>query len=155
MRLNRVSKCYRGMCKKYEREYNSWRMMLRRCYEKGYKSYDGYGGRGIEVCTRWQKSFFNFFEDMGKRPSKNHTLDRINNEGNYSKGNCRWATVSEQSRNKRNNRWAKAFGKSKVLIDWSKDRRCRVSYNCILRRINDGWTIKDALTTPKVNHPAL
>jgi hypothetical protein len=63
--------------------------------------YKDYGGRGISVCDRWLKSFTNFYNDMGKRPSSRYSLDRINNNGNYSKSNCRWATCTEQSLNRK------------------------------------------------------
>lgn len=83
-------------------EHNAWKAMKRRCYLETDKAYKNYGGRGIIVCDRWLESFMNFYEDMGDRPSKNHSLDRINNEGNYEASNCKWSTTKEQGRNKRN-----------------------------------------------------
>ncbi|SRR6266404_8515046 len=79
--------------------YLSWSAMIARCMNPRGSHYYLYGGRGITVCDRWL-AFENFLIDMGKRPA-NRTLDRINNDGNYEPGNCRWATVLEQSRNKR------------------------------------------------------
>jgi len=80
-------------------EYNSWRGMMDRCTSPSHKAYKYYGGRGITVCGRWADSFEFFFEDMGVRPHK-HSIDRINNDGNYEPGNCRWATYKMQAANK-------------------------------------------------------
>jgi hypothetical protein len=82
------------------RTYNSWCSMKDRCLRVNHKSYKHYGGRGIKICDRWLHSFLNFLEDMGERP-EGTSIDRINNDGNYEPGNCRWATSKEQSNNKR------------------------------------------------------
>lgn len=82
-------------------EYGAWSKMKGRCYNKTDHSYDDYGGRGITVCDRWRKSFKNFFADMGYRPAHCNSIDRIDNDGNYEPGNCRWATQEIQSRNRR------------------------------------------------------
>lgn len=82
-------------------EYNSWRGMIDRCYLPSGANYHLYGGRDITVCDRWRDSFSNFLEDMGSRPSPNHSIDREDGDKGYSKENCRWATASVQSSNRR------------------------------------------------------
>lgn len=101
-------------------EYAIWSAMKRRCYNPGSYRFCDYGGRGIEVCSRWRESFEAFLMDMGKRPSRLHSIDRYpNNDGNYEPGNCRWATRKEQARNKRNNRKIIIDGVVKIAIDWA------------------------------------
>lgn len=82
-------------------EYEIWGSMKKRCNTPTATHYDNYGGRGIKVCDRWQHSFLAFYEDMGARPTPLHSLDRINNDGNYEPNNCRWATKHEQAINQR------------------------------------------------------
>ena len=81
--------------------YYSWIAMRQRCFNSKNKDFVNYGGRGITVCNRWIDSFINFYNDMGDRPEK-LSLDRIDNDGDYSPSNCRWATVSQQNSNQRN-----------------------------------------------------
>jgi len=81
-------------------EYRTWRHMKDRCYNKNNSKYPRYGGRGITVCERWKDSYLNFIEDMGRKPSPDHSIDRINNDGNYEPENCRWATTQQQGTNK-------------------------------------------------------
>lgn len=82
------------------KEYRAWSAMKSRCNNKAYVLYHRYGGRGITVCQDWLDSFEVFLKDMGRAPSKTHSLDRINNDGGYSKDNCKWSTPKEQANNR-------------------------------------------------------
>lgn len=88
------------MSHKGNRTYETWKGMRERCLRKKCKIYKYYGGRGIKICRRWN-DFAKFLKDMGERPT-GRSIDRINNNGNYEPGNCRWATPLQQSRNRRN-----------------------------------------------------
>lgn len=81
------------------REYAAWLSMKTRCTNSRFPRFKDWGGRGIKVCTRWRESFSNFLADMGRKPSPKHSMDRINNDGDYTPNNCRWATASQQARN--------------------------------------------------------
>ncbi|HEY1814872.1 MAG TPA: hypothetical protein VGG74_21140 [Kofleriaceae bacterium] len=87
-------------------EYSAWAAAIQRCTNPENQSFKNYGARGISVCARWlgNRGFTNFLADMGRRPSSKHSIDRINNDGNYEPSNCRWATAKQQARNKRHRR---------------------------------------------------
>src|ERR1035437_5533989 len=99
-------------------EYIIWGHITQRCYNPSCKQYADYGGRGIKMCQRWFDSFFAFLTDMGPRPN-GLTIDRINNDGNYEPGNCRWATMKEQCSNRRSNVMLEYNGKTMTLRQWS------------------------------------
>lgn len=82
-------------------EFNIWKGILYRCINKNSKSYKNYGGRGITICDEWKNSFINFYDDLGPRPSKMHTIDRIDNNKGYYKDNCKWQIRSYQCINRR------------------------------------------------------
>lgn len=86
-------------------EYRTWRRMIERCENAANDSFEYYGGRGIKVCKRWRASFPAFLADMGRKPTPGHSLDRINNDGDYKPSNCRWSTASVQNNNRR--KWRK------------------------------------------------
>lgn len=106
-------------------EYKIWMAMKTRCGNPHYAQYKDYGGRGIVVCKEWVNSFDTFLKDMGRRPSSQHQIDRIDNNGNYCKENCRWATRREQVLNKSNRRTA-IFNGARILIS---DLAARFSVN--------------------------
>lgn len=124
--------------------YRTWVNMINRCSNPKTIHYHNYGGRGIKVCDRWLK-FENFLEDMGEKP-KNTTIERIWNDGNYESGNCRWATYKEQNNNRRSNHFLTFRGKTQTIAQWS--REIEVNGSTLFDRINNGWTVERALTTP-------
>lgn len=102
-------------------EYKSWLAIKNRCTNKRCKEYNYYGGRGIKVCNRWVKSYETFLKDMGRKPTKFHSLDRFpNNNGNYEPNNCRWATMKEQCSNRRSNVLITYSGERKMASEWAK-----------------------------------
>jgi hypothetical protein len=101
-------------------EYNCYLAIRKRCLNPNNKAYKYYGGRGINISESWLNSFENFLQDMGQRPSKKHSIDRINNQLGYSKDNCKWATKTEQSRNVRSNRLIEFKGQKKCLVEWAE-----------------------------------
>ena len=125
--------------------YNAWRSIIGRCKNESASSFKYYGGRGIKVCLRWHE-FSNFLEDMGERPV-GKSIDRIDNDGDYEPGNCRWATSKEQANNRRSNAYLEFGGERMNLEQWAE--RIGIPSNTLWMRLYDnGWTVKRALTTP-------
>ena len=145
LRANRLP--YRGASRL--REYQIWKLMRLRCENASDKAFDRYGGRGIKVCERWRNSFSDFLADMGRRPSPQHTLDRINNDGDYEPSNCRWATWGQQQNNKRSNRIIAYKGETRTLTEWAALLNMPVT--TLLNRIERlGWPIERAFTRPRM-----
>lgn len=127
-------------------EYRIWHQILRRCCDPKSADYYSYGRRGVKVCDRW-RNFSNFLSDMGPRPSADHSIDRINNDGDYEPGNCRWATPVVQSNNRRSNHIVAAMGRKLSIAEWA--RVTGISQFLIAQRINKlGWPGDIAVTEP-------
>ena len=123
-------------------EYNPWRSMLRRCLNPKDSRYERY--KTIKVHAPWVKSFWQFLADMGPRPSKSYSIDRVDNEGDYVPENCQWATNKEQQRNTRSNYLIAFDGKTQTLAEWSEATglsRCTIEW-----RLRNGWSPEKALT---------
>ncbi len=125
-------------------EYRIWKHIKDRCCNPNDGAYKNYGGRGIQVCDRWLRSFENFIADMGPRPSRCHSIERKDNNKGYEPSNCCWATRAQQSRNKRNNRWFTHDGQTMTLSEWA--RHLQMSPAGILTRLNRGMSVGEALS---------
>jgi hypothetical protein len=126
------------------KEYNTWAGMIKRCNNPKDISYPHYGGKGITVCERWLHSYENFLEDMGRRPSPRHSIDRKDNNKGYTPNNCKWSTFSEQRRNNSMPlRYLTARGETKILSDWAIVAGI---HEATLRgRLRRGWDIGRAI----------
>lgn len=129
-----------GMCE--SPAYRSWAGIIQRCTNPKCKAWESYGGRGITVCERWLK-FENFFADMGPR-APDLSIERIDVNGNYEPGNCKWATKKEQYNNKRNTRLLTHQGETATMSEWA--RRCGLEPTTLLTRMERGWSVERALT---------
>lgn len=132
----------------YTPEYRIWCGMRARCMNPNVHIYSHYGGRGIKLCKRWTDAYINFLADMGRRPSDLHSIERINNDGNYEPSNCRWATDKEQARNTRTTFRVEFQGVVKPLLTWSEE--LGLSYVMLYKRIYERkWDVARAFTQPK------
>lgn len=132
------------------RAHKSWESLKQRCLNPNATDYDKYGGRGVTVCERWQHSFEAFLADMGERPAGT-TLDRIDGSGNYDPGNCRWATVVRQNRNKPGGLHIAIDGVAIPFRDWCD--RHGVPYTLAEWRLKEGWPIERMADPPRPKRP--
>ena len=124
-----------------------WASMRQRCLDQSATNYKDYGGRGIKICRRWL-TFENFRDDMLPSWFSGGTLEREDNEGDYSPKNCKWATKKEQARNRRTTAWVEVFGERMSFAE-AVEKFGVVKYGIARQRIfRNGWSIEDALTTP-------
>lgn len=128
-------------------EYFIWKQMRNRCNAPGDSHWERYGARGITVCPRWG-DFEAFLADMGPRPSPRHSIDRIDNDGPYEPGNCRWATASQQARNKRNSSRVQFQGETYTVADLAE--KCGIPYGRLDSRLRKGWSVERAVSEPVV-----
>lgn len=129
-------------------EHHAWHMMKSRCNNPNDKAFFNYGERGIKVCERWA-TFENFFMDMGKRPGSKYSLDRIDCNGDYCPENCRWATRTEQNRNRRSCVYIEINGKCQTVKEWALETG--IKRQTIERRLKLGWSHYDAVMQPVIS----
>jgi hypothetical protein len=130
-------------------EYGVWLDMRRRCRDRKHSRYYCYGARGVQVCERWGE-FANFIADMGPRPSAKHSIERDDNDGDYTPENCRWATLEEQANNKRRNVFVTWDGKRQTVAQWA--REIGMKAETLRARLLKGWSAEQALFTPVKGH---
>ncbi len=124
-------------------EYRIWKGLRGRCQNPGNPKFPIYGGRGIKVCERWS-IFTAFFADMGPKPSPQHQIERLDNNGNYCPENCVWATAKTQARNRRSSRLLTFQGRTQTLAAWCEE--LGYHHTTVLFRLKSGWTVEKALS---------
>ncbi len=123
--------------------YRIWQLMIQRCHNPKSTHYSSYGARGISVCQEWRNSFLVFLGDMGERPSLQYSIDRIDNDGPYAKGNCRWVTQTTQMRNTRR---TIRIGEGECALD--RSRKLGSRRGAVESRLRRGWDFEKAISTP-------
>ncbi len=131
--------------KRATKAYSSWKAMRQRCNDSNSVGYKNYGGRGIKVCKEWD-DFNVFLSDVGEAPSSKHSLERIDNDGDYKPSNVIWATKDIQSRNTRQSTYITYNGETLIIEDWAK--RIGIKTQTLRFRIYRGWPIEKAMTHP-------
>lgn len=124
-------------------EYRVWSHIKDRCHNPKQARYADYGGRGVVMCSRWRQSYEAFIEDVGRRPSSRHSLDRIDNDGNYAPGNVRWATAFEQAQHTRRTRLLTTNGRTQTLSSWA--RELGLAPATLTKRLARGWSVDKTL----------
>lgn len=127
-------------------EYIVWNGMRARCCNPKNPNYIKYGARGISVCDRWVNSFEAFLADMGRKPSPAHSIERLDNNGNYEPSNCCWATRKEQANNRRTSRFIEFAGENLTLAQWAE--KTGLQLTTLHARLKSGWSVGDALRRP-------
>lgn len=128
-------------------EYRTWGAIIYRCTNPTAPHWKHYGGRGITICDEWRRDYRSFLAHMGRRPSADHSIDRINNDRGYEPGNVRWAVPVAQARNRSTATMLTAFGKTMSAVEWAET--VGLNYGSLLNRIvRHGWSVERALTTP-------
>lgn len=141
-----ITKTVNGMSK--TRIYQIYRHLINRCYRQKDISYKNYGNKGIIVCDEWKNDFMSFYNwSMANGYANDLTIDRIDVNGNYEPSNCRWVNMAVQQNNRSNNRILEYKGQKKTITEWAK--YCGLSYRNLYYRLNNGYTIEEAIEKPK------
>lgn len=128
------------------KEYIAYRNMIARCGNPLNASYPNYGGRGVSVCERWLSGYSEFLSDVGRAPSSEHSIDRINPHGDYRPDNVRWVTMIDQQRNRRHHVRVTWEGRDRILGELCSEHG--LHRHTVMDRLHRGWTLERALSTP-------
>lgn len=129
-------------------EHRTWNRIKVRCFNERSAGFRNYGGRGITMCPEWVDSFPKFLEHVGRKPTPEHTIERIDNDRGYEPGNVRWATPKEQANNRRSSVWMTYRGQTKTLGQWADEMG--VNHSTLFMRLERGWSHEKTLSTPLI-----